>query len=74
MLPETMPALAAVLPDKPDYHTVQGAAHFAFLAPCSEQLTKNAPQICVDGQGFDRVTFHRAFAVEAIAFFKAHLR
>ena len=59
VLPETVPALAAALPTKPESHPVPGAAHFAFLAPCSPQLAKAAPEICLDGNGFDRAAFHR---------------
>ncbi|RDU99015.1 alpha/beta hydrolase family protein [Trinickia dinghuensis] len=74
VLPETMTALDEELPNKPDFHTVPDAAHFAFLAPCPAQLTKNAPTICVDAKGFDRVTFHKAFDQEALEFFETHLQ
>ncbi|WP_206958388.1 alpha/beta hydrolase family protein [Trinickia acidisoli] len=74
VLPETTPALARILPNQPDLHVVSGAAHFAFLAPCTEQLTKDVPGICTDAQGFDRVVFHKAFDEEALAFYKTHLR
>ncbi len=74
VLPETMPALAGALPQKPEFHVVPGAAHFAFLAPCPEKLKKDAPTVCVDGNGFDRVAFHKQLDEKVVAFFKAKLR
>ena len=72
--PETVPALAAALPTKPEFHPVSGAAHFAFLAPCSPQLAKAAPEICLDGNGFDRAAFHREMNGKVAAFFAARLK
>lgn len=74
VLPRTVPALADALPTKPEFHTVAGAAHFAFLAPCSARLTALASNICVDGGGFDRVAFHKMLDEQVRAFFAAHLR
>lgn len=74
VLPETTPALADALPKKPDFHLVPGAAHFAFLAPCSAGLSKVAPEICIDEKGFDRVAFHKEFNEKALEFFKSNLR
>ena len=74
VLPEKASAIAAALPEKPEFHRVAGAAHFAFLAPCSAELTKEAPLICIDANGFDRVAFHKEFAEKALAFFRATLR
>jgi len=74
VLPETVPALAAALPTKPESHPVPGAAHFAFLAPCSPQLAKAAPEICLDGNGFDRAAFHREMNGKVAAFFAARLK
>jgi predicted dienelactone hydrolase len=72
--PESVSALAAALPTKPEFHVVSGAAHFAFLAPCSPQLAQAAPEICRDPNGFDRAAFHREMNSEVAAFFSAHLK
>jgi len=74
VLPGTVPALADVLPRKPELQVVPGSAHFAFLAPCSEQLKTIAPEICVDANGFDRVSLHKVLNEKAVAFFKANIR
>lgn len=74
VLPETLNALAALLPNTPDFHVVPEAAHFAFLPPCQPQLAKDAPALCVDASGFDRVTFHHAFDEEVLDFFQMHLQ
>ena len=61
------------LPAKPEYHVVQNAGHFVFLAPCSPQLERVAPEICRDPAGFDREAFHREFNPAVVAFFRAKL-
>jgi predicted dienelactone hydrolase len=61
------------LPVKPEYHVVQNAGHFAFLAPCSPSLAAMVPEICHDPEGFDRTAFHREFNPAVVAFFKAKL-
>jgi len=61
------------LPVKPDYHVVPNAGHWAFLAPCSPELTKAFPQSCVDLPGFDRVAFHKEFNADVRAFFQKYL-
>lgn len=58
----------------PDTHTVQGADHFAFLAPCSDSLAAAVPQICQDPSGFDRAAFHRSFNQVVADFFTTKLR
>jgi predicted dienelactone hydrolase len=65
--------VARSLPGQPDIHTVP-AGHFAFLAPCSPELTAAIPRICTDvPAGFDRAAFHREFHAEVIRFFREHL-
>jgi len=54
-------------------HVVARAGHYAFLPPCSEALTKQAPQICSDDANFDRAEFHRDFNRQVVAFFKTRL-
>jgi predicted dienelactone hydrolase len=74
VLPHNAPALEHSLPVRPEYHDVPGAAHFAFLAPCSVAFEREAPEICVDAHGFDRAAFHRRFDDSVLAFFRANLR
>ncbi|GGY09251.1 alpha/beta hydrolase family protein [Pseudoduganella dura] len=66
-------AVRHALPMAPEYHVVQGAGHFDFLAPCSEQLARIAPPICVSQAGFDRVAFHHSFNRKVVAFFSKAL-
>lgn len=61
------------LPGRPDYHVVDGADHWDFMAPCSEALAKAAPVICSEVKGFDRAAFHEAFNRDVVAFFVAKL-
>ena len=74
VLPDTIPALADTLPSRPELHLVPGAAHFAFLAPCPPALSKDAPELCVDENGFDRVAFHKEFNEKVLEFFKSNVR
>ena len=53
-----------------DFHRVAGAVHLSFLAPCGPE---SPPQICQDGEGFDRAAFHRELNRSMIAFFRRHL-
>ncbi|WP_191486807.1 hypothetical protein [Pseudomonas sp. FEN] len=53
---------------------VPGAAHFAFLAPCSAPLKQDAAEFCVDAKGFDRVAVHKQLNERALEFFEAHVR
>ena len=57
------------LPRPPEYHVAEGADHFDFLAPCSEELARVAPDICAEVGGFDRSAFHAAFDAEVVRFF-----
>jgi predicted dienelactone hydrolase len=49
------------------------AGHYVFLSPCSPQLTKEAPDICIDPPGVDRVAVHRQVDADALAFFRKTL-
>jgi predicted dienelactone hydrolase len=62
-------AVRTSLPKQPDYHSVAKAGHFDFLAPCSAKLSSLAPQICTNGNGFDRELFHRRFNSDVVSFF-----
>src|SRR5437868_10717556 len=61
------------LPVAPEFRTVEGAGHFAFLAPCTPALARAAALLCSDPPGFDRVAFHRAFNSAVTRFFAARL-
>jgi predicted dienelactone hydrolase len=49
------------------------AGHYVFLAPCSPQLSKDAPDICTDPPSVDRVTAHLRINASALAFFRKSL-
>lgn len=61
----------------PDYRRVEGAGHYAFVAPCDPGLEALKPEvwamICVDPPGFDRVAFHRQLDDDVTTFFRAQL-
>ncbi len=71
--PQNVSAISSWLPEKPDFHSVPNSQHFDFLAPCPEELTKSAPELCADGPSFDRTAFHQEFNAAVLAFFRAHL-
>lgn len=52
---------------------ISKAGHYVFLAPCSQQLTRNAPDICTDPSGVDRAAVHRSVNADALAFFRKTL-
>lgn len=64
-------AVRAALPNKPEFHTVPGAGHFDFLAPCADPATM--PQLCASAPGFDRTAFHAGFDAEVVRFFTEKL-
>ncbi|HET7162749.1 MAG TPA: hypothetical protein VFI32_08790 [Rhodanobacteraceae bacterium] len=49
------------------------AGHYVFLSPCSPQLTREAPDICIDPPGVDRAAVHRKIDADALAFFRKTL-
>jgi predicted dienelactone hydrolase len=71
--PDYAEAVRLALPQPPEYHVVANADHFDFLAPCSAQLRKFAPDICVERPGFDRSAFHQQFDAEVVRFFQQTL-
>lgn len=73
VLPQSIVSLSENLPNKPEFHSVRGAGHFAFLAPCPAGLAKQQPEICTDTSGFSRSEFHQTFDTAVVAFFKAQL-
>lgn len=74
VLPETTTALVGTLPKRPEFHRVHGSSHFVFLAPCSAELSKDVPEICIDEKGFDRVAFHKEFNERTLEFFRSNFR
>jgi predicted dienelactone hydrolase len=74
VLPHNAPTLAKTLPHPPEYHLVPNAAHFAFLAPCSATMKNDAPELCVDANGFDRTAFHQQLDEMALRFFQVNIR
>ena len=72
--PDYAEAVRIALPTPPEYHVVENADHFDFLAPCTDQLRQVAPMICVSRPGFDRGAFHQTFNAEVVRFFKETLK
>lgn len=63
-------AVRRALPAGAEFHSVPGAVHLSFLAPCGPQ---SPPFLCEDGPGFDRAAFHRDFNRSVAAFFRDRL-
>lgn len=59
-----------LLPDAPEFHSVDNGVHLSFLAPCTPETP---PFLCQDKPGFDRMAFHRDFNQSVVAFFRARL-
>ena len=72
--PDYAEAVRIALPTPPEYHVVENADHFDFLAPCTDILRQFAPMICVSRPGFDRAAFHQTFNAEVVRFFKETLK
>ncbi|EIZ81170.1 dienelactone hydrolase [Novosphingobium sp. Rr 2-17] len=64
-------AVRAALPTRPEFHSVPGAGHFDFLAPCADPASM--PQLCQSAPGFDRSAFHASFDAAVVKFFTAKL-
>lgn len=71
--PDFAEAVRKALPNAPEYHVVNNADHFDFLAPCSSELARRVPEICADPAGFDRTGFHVEFDRDVVRFFAAQL-
>jgi predicted dienelactone hydrolase len=72
--PDYAEAVRIALPSPPEFHLVDNADHFDFLAPCTDLLRQVAPAICVSRPGFDRTAFHQTFNAEVVRFFEQTLR
>jgi predicted dienelactone hydrolase len=62
------------LPEALDYHVVENAKHYSFLATCTPKEAEAASAICTDAAGFDRVDFHRKLHADVVAFLRKALR
>jgi predicted dienelactone hydrolase len=65
-------AIKQRLPAEPDYHFVDNAKHFSFLATCTVKENQEKPAVCTDAPDFDRVDFHRRLHADVVAFFRKH--
>jgi predicted dienelactone hydrolase len=52
---------------------IPAAGHYVFLSPCSAELDKEAPAICRDPSGVDRMAVHARINADALAFFRKAL-
>jgi len=52
---------------------VPHADHWVFLPPCSTELAKDIPAMCVDPAGVDRAKVHEQVNADALAFFRKTL-
>jgi predicted dienelactone hydrolase len=66
-------AVLDALPRPAEYFVVPDADHMDFLAPCSAQLAKVAPDICKERPGFDRAKFHATLDAAVVRFFREKL-
>jgi predicted dienelactone hydrolase len=71
--PDYAEAVRIALPSPLEFHLVDNADHFDFLAPCTDRLRQVAPVICVSREGFDRAAFHETFNAEVVRFFNEKL-
>jgi predicted dienelactone hydrolase len=65
--PDYADAVRAALPTPPEFHTVPGADHFDFLAPCAAPAAM--PMLCHSTAPFDRNAFHARFDADIVRFF-----
>jgi predicted dienelactone hydrolase len=65
-------ALARDLPTPPAQIVVPGR-HFVFIDPCPEKLAAEAPGICQDAPGVDRVAIHHKIESDIATFLRQHL-
>jgi len=66
----TRPAREALGP-RAEFHSVPGAGHFSFLAPCG---LLRPPGICSDPGQFDRKAFHAHMNGSVVAFFDKNMK
>lgn len=66
-------AVRRLLPDAPEFHLVENADHFSFLAPCGVTAPLLPKMLCADPRGFDRAAFHEQFNASVVGFFDRSL-
>ena len=71
--PANVAAINRDLPGPHEFHVVEDATHYAFLAPCRPRPDQTVSASCLDAPGFNRAEFHRAFDDRVQAFFRMHL-
>lgn len=59
------------LGNKVEFHSVPGAGHMSFLAPCGLLAP---PAICAEKGNFDRKTFHATMNADVLAFFEKNMK
>lgn len=65
--------VAAGLPVATQLNLVPGG-HYVFLTACSPELLAEAPHLCIDPPGVDRVAIHRKIGNELLSFFGEYLK
>lgn len=65
--------VAPLLKSPASIKSIADAGHYVFLSPCSPQLAGEAPNICTDPPGVDRVEAHRMINEDALTFFRKTL-
>jgi predicted dienelactone hydrolase len=73
VVPQDVAEVHEELRTQQDYRVVPNAGHFAFAAPCSVEMSAQAPELCSDVAGFDRFAFHERFNADVVDFFRATL-
>lgn len=71
--PEDVTSVAKNLPEAPEFHRPANSAHFSFLFPCSDEVMKMRPELCVESSGFDRAAFHKKLNAQVLEFFRKNL-
>ena len=72
--PAHVEEIRAALNPGVDYRRLEGAGHFAFLAPCPPAIAQSAPEICRDPEGFGRQAWHLTFNSQVTSFFRKQLK
>jgi predicted dienelactone hydrolase len=65
--------LAPLLETLAGTRAIPKAGHYVFLAPCSADLAKEVPALCVDPPNVDRAAEHARIDAAALAFFRKAL-
>ena len=55
-----------------EFHSVPGAGHFSFLAPCT--VLARQLDFCAEQGKFDRAAFHEAMNASVVRFFERHIK